>query len=27
VVENEIRFSEFMNPAATGNTDAVSATE
>jgi len=27
VVDNEIRFSEFMNPAATGNTDAVSATE
>ena len=25
VVDNEIRFSEFMNPAATGNTDAVSA--
>ena len=27
VVDNEIRFSEFMNPAAAGNTDAVSATE
>ncbi len=27
VVDNEIRFSEFMNPAATGDTDAVSATE
>ena len=27
VVDNEIRFSEFMNPAATGNTDTVSATE
>jgi len=26
-VDNEIRFSEFMNPAATGDTDAVSATE
>ena len=27
VVDNEIRFSEFMNPAATSDADAVSATE